>query len=104
MEQLLHNISLADIKDFFLILAAIIGAYVSISTFTGKIKDKRLKPVTDALEEIKAQNKKLSGEIAMLMKIQMAMASDLEAEGEVNGKTQEALDALQEYILNNINK
>ena len=100
----LNTITLADVKDFMLILAAIIGAWLTISNFGGKIKSKQLEPVTKALDEIKNQNQKLSTEIAMLMKIQMAMASDLEAEGEVNGKTQEALDALQEYILNNINR
>lgn len=97
MDQLLHNISLADIKDFLLILAAVVGAYVSISTFTGKIKDKRFAPITQALNEIKVQN-------TMILKVQLAMASDLETEGKVNGKTQEALDELQEYILKNINK
>jgi len=104
MEAFLQSISLADVKDFFLIIAACVGAYVSISTFTGKLKDKRFAPITAALDEIKEQNKKISGEIGLLMKIQMAMATDLEVNGEVNGKTQEALDELQKYVLDKLSK
>lgn len=97
METFLHSISLADVKDFLLIVAACVGAYVSISTFTGKIKDKRFQPIQAALDEIKVQN-------TMILKVQLAMASDLETEGKVNGKTQEALNELQEYIIKTINK
>lgn len=104
METFLQSISLADVKDFLLIIAACVGAYVSISTSTGKLKDKRFSPITSALDEIKEQNKKISGEIGLLMKIQMAMATDLEVNGEVNGKTQEALDELQKYVLDKLSK
>lgn len=97
MEQLLNNITLADVKDFFLIAASIIGAYLAIANFGGKIKNKQFEPIQKALDEIKVQN-------TMILKVQLAMATDLETEGEVNGKTQEALDELQAYIVANINK
>ena len=103
MQGILDTITLSDLKDLLLIVAAIIGAYVSISTFTGKIKDKRFKPVTDSLEEIKTQIKTLNDEMVLLLKVQTAMASELEVDGKVNGKTQKALDALNEYIIKNIN-
>ena len=103
MQGILDTITLSDVKDLLLIIAAVIGAYVSISTFTGKIKDKRLKPVTDGLDEIKTNIKTLNDEMVLLLKVQTAMASELEVEGKVNGKTQQALDALNDYILKNIN-
>ena len=104
MDQLLQNISLADVKDFFLILAAVIGAYLAIANFGGKIKNKQFEPLTKSLEEIKGITNKLNDQMVLLLKVQMAMAQELETDGEVNGKTQQALDELTDYIVKNINQ
>ena len=103
--------TLADLATYIIEAAALFTACGVLFSAFGKIKTravdesikKTLGPMNEALEEIKRTNKTLSDEMKLILKIQRAMTTELEREGEVNGLTQKALNELNEYLINEIN-
>lgn len=109
------EITVSQILSFLTIAAGAIGSIGAIyaafnKIFTKKINEEMtdaIKPVNQALEEIKEQNNELKQqgketreEIILVMKLNQAMISELQTLGHVNGETTQALQDLNNYLIN----
>lgn len=106
------SITVSELINYIVAVGGLITACGLIYGVFHKIKSKtvdetieeNLKPIKDALREIKNQNKKIGEEMMLILKIQQAMTQELEEKGAVNGKTQNALNELNEYLLKSVNE
>lgn len=109
------EITVSQILSFLTIAAGAIGSIGAIYAAFNKIFTKRInaemtdaiKPVNQALAEIKEQNNELKQqgketreEIILVMKLNQAMISELQTLGHVNGETTQALQDLNNYLIN----
>lgn len=111
----MEAMTIGQIINFLVILAGVVGSIGTIYAATNKIVTKRidsqmsetLEPIKSSLEEIKQQNVELKSqgedtkkEIILMMKLNQAMIDEMKTLGHLNGKTSEALDELNDYLLN----
>lgn len=109
------QLTIGEIINILAILAGTIGSIVTIYTVINKIVTKRinsqmadtLEPIKECLEEIKRQNIELKTqgedtkrEIVLIMKLNQTMIDEMKTVGHLNGKTTEALDELNDYLMN----
>jgi F0F1-type ATP synthase membrane subunit b/b' len=109
------ELTIGEIINILAIVTGAIGSIVTIYTVINKIVTKRinsqmtdtLAPIKEALEEIKRQNMELKQqgedtkkEIILIMKLNQTMIDEMKTLGHVNGKTSEALEELNDYLLN----
>lgn len=109
------EITVSQIINFISILAGAIGSIGVVYAALNKIFSKKInteiadaiKPVSKALNEIKQQNNELKEqgketrqEIILVMKLNQAMISELQTLGHVNGETNQALQDLNNYLIN----
>ena len=111
----MEAVTIGQIINILAILAGVIGSVGTIYAATNKIVTKRidsqmgetLEPIRNSLEEIKQQNVDLKNqgedtkkEIILVMKLNQAMIDELKTKGHLNGKTSEAMEELNDYLLN----
>lgn len=109
------EITVSQIINFITILAGFLGSLGVIYATMNKLISKRIntevveivKPISEALNEIKTQNQELKQqgsdtreEIILVMKLNQAMISELQTLGHVNGETSQALAELNNYLIN----
>jgi len=109
------EITVSQIVSFVTIIAGFIGSAGVIFAFFNKIFTKKvnteiadaIRPVSEALQEIKQQNLDLKQqgtetreEIILIMKLNQAMISELKTLGHINGETSQALQDLNNYLIN----
>ena len=110
----MEAVTIGQIINFLAVLAGVIGSIGVVYTATNKIVTKKvntqinetLNPIKESLEEIKQQNVELKSqgedtkkEIILMMKLNQAMIDEMKTLGHLNGKTSEALDELNDYLL-----
>lgn len=109
------EITVSQILSFLTIAAGAIGSIGAIyaafnKIFTKKINEEMtntMKPINQALTEIKQQNSELKQqgqetreEIILIMKLNQAMIGELKTLGHINGETSQALQELNNYLIN----
>jgi F0F1-type ATP synthase membrane subunit b/b' len=109
------QLTIGEIINILTIIAGTVGSIVTIHTVINKIVTKKinsqmndiLTPLKEYLEEIKKQNVELKEqgedtkkEIILIMKLNQTMIDELKTKGHVNGRTSEALEELNDYLMN----
>lgn len=109
------EITISQLISFISILAGVIGSIGVIYAAFNKIFTKKInteitntmQPINQILEEIKQQNNDLKTqgqetreEIILVMKLNQAMISELKTLGHINGETSQALQDLNNYLIN----
>ena len=107
--------TIGQIINFLAVVAGAVGSVGTIYAVVHKVVTKKvntqidetLNPIRESLEEIKRQNVELKEqgedtkkEIILMMKLNQAMIDEMKTLGHLNGKTSEALDELNDYLLN----
>ena len=107
--------TIGQIINFLAVVAGAVGSVGTIYAVVHKLVTKKvntqidetLNPIRESLEEIKRQNVELKEqgedtkkEIILMMKLNQAMIDEMKTLGHLNGKTSEALDELNDYLLN----
>ena len=111
----METMTIGQIINFLAVTAGAIGSVGTIYAVVHKLVTKKvntqidetLNPIKESLEEIKQQNIELKNqgedtkkEIILIMKLNQTMIDELRTKGHVNGKTSEALEELNDYLLN----
>lgn len=111
----MEAITVAQIASALAILAGIITSVGVIIAAINKYINKRVAeeiakindPIKTALAEIKQQNEDLKkqgndtrNEIILIMKLNQTMIGELKTLGHVNGETSQALQELNDYLIN----
>ena len=111
----MEAMTIGQIINFLAVTAGAIGSVSAIYAVVHKLGTKKvntqidetLNPIRESLEEIKRQNVELKEqgedtkkEIILMMKLNQAMIDEMKTLGHLNGKTSEALDELNDYLLN----
>lgn len=109
------EITISQLISFVSIAAGAIGSIGVVYAAFNKIFTKKInteitntmQPINQALNEIKQQNddlkeqgKETRQEIILVMKLNQAMISELQTLGHVNGETTQALQDLNNYLIN----
>jgi len=109
------EITVSQIINFVSILAGLVGSIGVVYAALNKIFSKKInseiadamKPINQALTEIKQQNNELKEqgketreEIILIMKLNQTMISELQTLGHINGETSQALQNLNDYLIN----
>ena len=111
----MEAMTIGQIINFLAVTAGAIGSVSAIYAVVHKLVTKKvntqitetLEPIKSSLEEIKQQNVELKSqgedtkkEIILMMKLNQAMIDEMKTLGHLNGKTSEALEELNDYLLN----
>ena len=111
----MEAMTIGQIINFLAVTAGAIGSVSAIYAVVHKLVTKKvntqidetLNPIRESLEEIKRQNVELKEqgedtkkEIILMMKLNQAMIDEMKTLGHLNGKTSEALEELNDYLLN----
>ena len=111
----MEAMTIGQIINFLAVVAGAVGSVGTIYAVVHKLVTKKvntqidetLNPIRESLEEIKRQNVELKEqgedtkkEIILMMKLNQAMIDEMKTLGHLNGKTSEALDELNNYLLN----
>ena len=111
----METMTIGQIINFLAVTAGAIGSVSAIYAVVHKLVTRRvntqidetLNPIRESLEEIKRQNVELKEqgedtkkEIILMMKLNQAMIDEMKTLGHLNGKTSEALEELNDYLLN----
>jgi len=109
------EITVSQIINFVSILAGLVGSIGVVYAALNKIFSKKInseiadamKPINQDLTEIKQQNNELKEqgketreEIILIMKLNQTMISELQTLGHINGETSQALQNLNDYLIN----
>lgn len=108
-------ITINQILAFLATIAGAIGSITAIYAVFDKINKKRAErertefaaPIQTQLEEIKQQNQELKEqsddlrkEMILIMKLNQTMISEIQTLGHTNGQTTQALQELNDYLIN----
>lgn len=109
------EITVSQIINFITILAGFLSSLGVVFAIMNKIISKRIntevteivKPISQSLDEIKLQNHELKQqgtetreEIILIMKLNQTMINELKTLGHINGETSQALQDLNNYLIN----
>lgn len=111
----MDTITLGQIATVLAWVAGFVGSVGVLHGVINKVVDKKIdeqindkmEPITNSLDEIKQQNLELKAqnednkkEMILLMKLTQTMTSELKVLGHINGETTEALNELNDYLIN----
>ena len=106
----MENLTLGQIAAGLALITGIIGGFITLSKYFQKLVSKEIKEelepvndkldtITEALQKNDRHTAQLKEEIILIVKLQQAMTNDLKEKNHLNGATAEALNKLNEHLL-----